>query len=367
MPRLVACLIPGGQPFVDELLRVWDAGDALLPVDQRLPVEQQHRLVERLGAEVVVDAAGERSARSGWPVEDGDALVVATSGSTGDPKGVVLTHDAVAANARATSAFLEVDPARDRWLSCLPLSHVGGLSVVFRALLTGTQLEVHGAFGAQAVSDAARRGATLASFVPTAMARIDTSLFRKILVGGSAIPADRPSNAVATYGMTETGSGVVYDRIPLDGVEIRVVDGEIQLRCPMLLRCYRDGSDPRTADGWYPTGDGGAFEDGLLQVFGRAGDMIITGGENVWPVAVERALTGAAGVADCVVVGRPGAEWGQVVTVVVVPRADEPPPTLDSLRDLVKQTLPAYCAPQRLELVAALPTTALGKVRRHEV
>ncbi len=367
MPRLVACLIPGGQPFVDEMQRVWDAGDALLPIDQRLSADQQQRLIDRLGAEIVVEADGTRSHCAGWPVDDGDALVMATSGSTGDPKGVVLTHDAVAANAYATSAFLEVDPSRDRWLSCLPLSHVGGLSVVFRALLTGTQLEVHGAFDAEAVTDAAHRGATLASFVPTAMARIDTSPFRKILVGGSAIPPDRPANAVATYGMTETGSGVVYDRIPLDGVEIRIVDGEIQLRCPMLLRCYRDGSDPRTADGWYPTGDAGAFDDGLLQVFGRVGDMIITGGENVWPVAVERALEGARGVAASVVVGRPDPEWGQVVTVVVVPVAGEAPPELDDLRDLVKRTLPAYCAPQRLEVVDRLPTSAIGKVKRHEV
>ncbi|MDG2114652.1 MAG: AMP-binding protein, partial [Actinomycetota bacterium] len=247
MHRLVASLLPGGPRFVDELRRVWDEGDALLPIDLRLPVDAQQRLIERMGAAVVVGSDGERHERPGRPVEDGDALVMATSGSTGEPKGVVLTHDAVRANSEATSAYLEVHPGTDKWLSCLPLSHVGGLSVVFRALLTDTPLEVHGAFDATAVTDAARRGATLASFVPTAMARIDASLFRKILVGGSALPVDRPPNSVATYGMTETGSGVVYDRRPLDGVEIRTVDGEIQLRCPMLLRCYRDGTDPRTA------------------------------------------------------------------------------------------------------------------------
>ena len=172
MRELIACLLPGGDVFVDELRRVWDDGDAMLPVDQRLPHEAQQRLIDRMGASVVVDAAGSRSRRQGgWPVEDGDALVMATSGSTGDPKGVVLTHDAVRANAEATSEFLEVDPSRDRWLSCLPLSHVGGLSVVFRSLHTGTPLEVHGSFDAEAAMDAARRGATLTSFVPTAMQR----------------------------------------------------------------------------------------------------------------------------------------------------------------------------------------------------
>ena len=367
MPELVACLLPGGTEFVDELQRVWDAGDALLPVDRRLPAEAQQRLIEGMGATVVVDASGARSRRDGRPVEAGDALVVATSGSTGAPKGVVLTHEAVRANAEATSEFLEVDPSTDRWLSCLPLSHVGGLSVVFRALHTGTPLEVHGAFDAEAAMDAARRGVTLASFVPTAMQRVDASLFRKILVGGSAIPADRPPNAVATYGMTETGSGVVYDHLPLRDVEVRVVDGELQLRCPMLLRCYRDGSDPRTPDGWFPTGDAGAFEDGRVQVFGRRGDMIITGGENVWPVAVEKALAEVSTIAECVVVGRPDAEWGQIVTAVVVPAAGTDGPILEELRDQVKQQLPAFCAPRALELVDRLPINAMGKIRRHEV
>jgi len=365
VPRLVACLLPGGDRFVEELRRVWDDGDALLPVDRRLPHASQVALIERMGAEVVVDEDGDRTVGVGWPVEPGDALVMATSGSTGDPKGVVLTHDAVAANARATSAYLEVDPERDCWLSCLPLAHVGGLSVVFRALLTGAPVVVHDGFEAGRVEEAARRGATLASFVPTAMARIDAGLFRRILVGGSAIPDDRPDNAVITYGMTETGSGVVYDRRPLEGVEIRIVDGEVQLRCPMLLRCYRDGTDPRLEGGWYPTGDAGAFEGGELSVFGRRGDMIISGGENVWPVAVERALEGLDGADALAVVGRPDPEWGEVVTLIVVPTVPDRPPSLAEARELVRERLAPYCAPRAIEVVDRLPTTALGKVQRH--
>ena len=367
MRELVACLLPGGSSFVDELRRAWDNGDALLPVDRRLPETAQLALIDRMGASVVVDSSGHRTSRNGWPIEDGDALVMATSGSTGDPKGVVLTHDAVRANAEATSRYLEVDSDRDAWLSCLPLSHVGGLSVVFRALHTDTPLVVHGSFDAEAAMQAAREGVTLTSFVPTAMARVDTSLFRRILVGGSAVPADRPTNAVATYGMTETGSGVVYDRHPLDGVEVRVVDGELQLRCPMLLRCYRDGADPRTSDGWYPTGDAGAFDDGLVQVFGRTGDMIISGGENVWPVAVERALADVPEFSEVAVVGRPDPEWGHLVTAVVALASGARAPSLESVRDVVKATLPAYCAPRAIEVVDALPKTALGKVRRHEL
>ena len=293
---------------------------------------------------------------------------MATSGSTGDPKGAVLTHAAIEANAMATSSALAVDPSTDRWLACLPLAHVGGLAVVVRALLTGTALEVHDGFDADAVEAAARRGATLTSLVPTALARIDPAAFRAILLGGSAMPAQRPANTVATYGLTETFSGVVYEGWPLDGVELRIHENEVQLRCPMLLRCYRDDTDPRTADGWFPTGDAGALSDeGQLSVFGRVDDMITTGAEKVWPVAVERILTELPAIADVAVVGRPDPDWGQVVTAVVVPADSAAPPELEALREAVKAQLPAFCAPQSLELVSELPQTPLGKTQRWRV
>ena len=366
--RLVALAIGGGDRFVAELQRAWDAGDAVLPVDQRLPAPAQESLIERMGASVVVDATGRHRRRGGWAVEDGDALVMATSGSTGDPKGAVLTHAAIEANAMATSSALAVDPSTDRWLACLPLAHVGGLAVVARALLTGTPLEVHDGFDAAAVEAAAHKGATLTSLVPTALARIDASVFRAILLGGSAMPAQRPPNTVATYGMTETFSGVIYEGWPLEGVEMRIADGEVQLRCPMLLRCYRDGSDPRTDDGWFPTGDAGALSDeGQLSVFGRVDDMITTGAEKVWPVAVERILADLQDITEVAVVGRPDPEWGQAVTAVIVPADPAQPPELETLRDAVKAHLPAYCAPQAIELVAELPQTPLGKTQRWRV
>ncbi len=364
--RLVALDLPGGPAFVEELQRIWAAGDAAFPVDQRLPVAARRRLIERMGV--------------GDEIDDGDALVVATSGSSGEPKGVVLTHDAVTASALATSARLEVR-ADDHWLACLPLSHVGGLSVVTRALVTGTRLTVHPGFDAAAV-DAS--GATLVSLVATALGRIHADRFRTIVLGGGRPPVDRPANTVTTYGMTETGSGVVYDGIPLDGVEVRIghpapadrsaddveggtvgAEGEILLRGPMLMRTYRDGSTAIDADGWLHTGDVGAWRpDGRLHVIGRAGDLIITGGENVWPEAVERLLGEHPGVAEVLVRGVDDAEWGQLVEAVVVPAAPTAPPTLDELRDFVKRSEPAHMAPRRLRLVDALPRTSLGKLRR---
>lgn len=365
MHRLVGLDLPGGRAFVDELQRIWSDGDAAFPIDQRLPERAKHDLCVRLGVTTVVDGHGERSSlHGGRGVEQGDALVLATSGSSGAPKGVVLTHAAVAASAVATSDRLAVT-GDDRWLACLPLSHVGGLSVVTRALHTGTQLTVHAGFDAEAVEQS---GATLVSLVATAMQRIDSSRFRVIVLGGSRPPAQRPPNVVTTYGMTETGSGVVYDRRPLDGVELRIVDDEVQLRCPMLLRCYRDGSDPRTSDGWFPTGDLGELDaDGLVTIHGRRSDLIITGGENVWPEPIEALLKSHPAVVDVAVVATPDPEWGELVTAVIVPIDAAAPPTLDDLRDVVKQQLPAYCAPRRVVFRTGLPRTTLGKLQRHDL
>lgn len=365
MPDLVALALPGGPDFVAALRRLWDRGDAVAPIDPRLPAPARAALLQVLAPARLLDADGEHTVGGGRPVEAGDALVVATSGTTGVPRGVVLTHDAVVASAVATSARLAVR-GHDAWLACLPLSHVGGLSVVTRALVTGTGLIVLPGFDAIGVEAAARAGATLVSLVPTALRRIDPTLFRVIVLGGSRPPADRPGNTVVTYGLTESGSGVVYDGRPLDGVEVRIAaDGEIHLRAPMLLRCYRDGTDPKDAGGWLPTGDlGGWADDGRLRVHGRRGDLIVTGGENVWPEPVEARISSHPGVAEVVVAGREDDEWGQRVVAFVVPGDGVSRPTLDELRAWVKDELPAWCAPRELVLRVDIPRTALGKPRR---
>ncbi|TFH19139.1 MAG: AMP-dependent synthetase [Acidimicrobiales bacterium] len=344
--RLVAIDKPGGPDFVDELQRIWDAGDAAFPVDQRLPPPTKAALLSAM--------------RVGEPVEPGDALVVATSGSTGEPKGVILTHDAVATSAEATSRRLSVT-ADDHWLACLPLSHVGGLSVITRALHTGSRLTVLPGFDEQAVNTS---GANLVSLVATTLPRVDAERFRLIVLGGSRPPMDRPANSVTTYGMTETGSGVVYDGMPLDGVDVMIDDdAQIRLRGPMLLRCYRDGTVPLEDGGWLPTGDLGRWlDDGRLHVDGRKGDLIITGGENVWPEAVEAALADHPDIAEVMVRGVADSEWGQLVVATIVP--GESVPTLESVRSHVKRRHPGFMAPRRIEIVTSLARTGIGKLRR---
>jgi O-succinylbenzoic acid--CoA ligase len=368
MQELVAVESPGGPNFVDTMLRIWDAGDAMLPVDPRLPSAAIERLYESLRPTVVIDPGGRRHRRDdGVPVLEGDALVIATSGSTGTPKGVVHTHGSVAASARATNAGVGVDPARDRWLCCLPVSHVAGLSVITRSLISGTSLQVLD-FDADAVTAAALAGATLTTLVPTALARIDPRIFRRIVVGGTFPPDPVPTNCLVSYGMTETGSAIAYDGRALAGVEIAIIDGNIHLRGDMLLRAYRTedpiGHSPFDADGWFDTGDAGELDaDGRLTVHGRRGDLIITGGENVWPVEVERVLERHPAIAEVAVIGRPDPEWGHRVVALVVP-ADDEPPSLDDLRDAVKAELPAFAAPRSVEVLAELPRTSLGKVAR---
>ena len=365
MPDLVAIDLPGGLQFVAALRRAWDAGNAVAPIDGRLAPPARRRLLEMLRPAWVVTAEGTERQEGAAQTEEGDALVVATSASTGAAKGVVLTHDAVAASARATSARLGVRPEAHRWLACLPLSHIGGLSVVTRSLLTGTALTVLDGFHATPVSAAAGPD-VIVSLVPTALARVGASAFYKVVLGGSAPPAALPPNVVTTYGMTETGSGVVYDGLPLDGVEMSISPtGEVRLRGPMLLRAYRDGAVPLDDKGWFATGDAGAIDEaGRLHIYGRLSDLIITGGENVWPAAVEDILRQHPGVAEVAVSSRPDPEWGERIVACVVPSDPSGPPELAALRGLVAEQLAAFAAPKEVVILAALPKTSIGKLRR---
>ena len=372
MPELVAIDVAQG-PLLPQLLEdVWERGDAACVLDQRLGASARAAQLDALAPtrHLVADGARvlERRVPSGHGTEPGDALVVLTSGSASSPRAVVLTHDAVVASATSTSSRLAVSTADDRWLCCLPCAHIGGLAVVTRALLTGTPLEIHAGFDAARVAASARAGATLTSLVATALSRLDAPVaFRRILLGGAAPPRDVPANVVATWGMTETGSGIVYDGVPLEGVAVAAHDGELYVKGAMLARAYRDGGaiddvGPDGTRGWLATGDGGTVEGGIVRVHGRLAEMITTGGEKVWPAEAEAAIATHPRVAAVAVWKRSDPVWGERVVAWVVPRGAAP--SLDELREHVAASLPPWFAPKELVVVSDLPRAASGKVAR---
>jgi O-succinylbenzoic acid--CoA ligase len=267
----------------------------------------------------------------------------------------------------------------DRWLCCLPLSGVGGLSIVARSVVSGVPFSVAGRFDAEAVS---AWPATLVSLVPTQLAQalaasLELSGFRRILVGGAPVPEELRRRAEAagtwvtpTYGLSETWGGVVHDGRPLSGVEVRLAeDGEILVRGAVVMRGYRGHPEltRRVLDdgGWLRTGDVGAWtEDGRLRVVDRRDDLVITGGVNVSPTEVEQVLGSHPAVADVGVAGAPDREWGQRVVAYVVPSDPVSPPTLAGLRAFAAERLSAPKLPREMLLVETIPRTPWGKIRR---
>ncbi len=291
------------------------------------------------------------------PPAKGAGIVVYTSGSSGTPKPVLLTDEMLLASARASAANLAWRDG-DRWLCPLPLAHVGGLSVITRCLI---------ARRCAVLRDVdSLRGITLASVVPVQLTRMIEAdappSLRAVLVGGASVgPAllararERGFPVLATYGMTEACSQIATERAPGDGLqplagmELRFDAGRIFVRGPAVA-----GSD------WVDTGDLGELDDhGRLKVHGRADDLIVTGGENVHPLEVERALLALPGVAEACVFGTPDDRWGEIVTAAVVAKAAP-----DELRRQLERRLAPFKVPRRFEVVDALPRTPSGKIDR---
>ncbi|MGY1607438.1 MULTISPECIES: o-succinylbenzoate--CoA ligase [unclassified Geodermatophilus] len=312
------------------------------------------------------------------PLEDGADVVVVTSGSTGGGRGVLLSAAALRASAGATADRLGGPGA---WLLALPVSAVAGLQVLVRSALAGTAPTVL-APGEPLAAAVARMpaGRRYASLVPTQLRRyLDSEpgalrALDAVLVGGAATDPALLARArregvavVTTYGMTETCGGCVYDGVPLDGVRVRVEDDGVAIAGPVLALGYR--RDPGAtaeafAGGWFRTRDAGSTgPDGRLTVTGRLDDVVVSGGVNVAPQAVEGVLREHPDVADAVVFGRPDEEWGQRVVAAVVPAAGTSP-DLATLRPWVAQRLGRPSAPRELHLVDAVPTLHTGKPDR---
>ncbi len=430
----LAVWLAGGGDTVALIHAARRRGALLVPLNTRLQREelafqladaQARLLVHDASAEVALAAAAgvgvptralagladrsgaphPRTAAPARPPDDGRApsTLVYTSGTTGRPKGALLTPHNFLASATASAFHLGALPG-DRWLACLPLFHVGGLAIVWRSVLYGASITVHARFDVERVNHALdREGVSAVSLTATMLARVldargdrpPAPTLRFVLLGGGPVPAPLLERAAAaglpvapTYGLTEATSQVATrppdacvqaGLAPLPGTELRIAGeadrwrgadevGEICLRGPTVMAGYwrrTEATAETLRGGWLRTGDVGRLDaEGNLHVLDRRSDLIVSGGENVYPAEVEAVLlahpaiaeVGVAGVADPVFGSRPAAWW--------VARRDRSADD-EALRRFCRERLAGYKVPVAFHRVASLPRTAAGKLRRH--
>ncbi len=362
MASLVALDFALGPELEGALRDCVDEGQAFCVLDQRVAPARRREQLRALGATHVRDVSGVHALESGEGVDDEIGLVMLTSGSSGRPKAVELSWDALRASAELTQSSLRAS-APPVWLPCLPANHIGGLAVLLRAILSDARLLWD---NADEIASAPTRGATHVALVRAQLFRHDVSGYDAVLLGGARPPGELPENVVATWGMTETGSGVVYNGRPLRDVQVAAVDGQICVKSPTLFRSYRDGSRPRITgpDGdanWFPTGDAGEVTDGIVRVRGRLGYVINTGGEKVWPDDLEAVIARIPGVRDVAVTAADDQEWGQrVVALVVSDRS-----TIDQeIIATASERIGPWAKPKEIRYVNSIPRTPNGKIQR---
>lgn len=392
-------------------------GAILLPLNFRLAPAEWDALVAGCGPRHLVhdaqwaQAARDLAARSGMQAHAVDelrdasnltpppsaatpqapVLLVYTSGTTGGPKAAVHTQANLLAN-MAIAAQVQQMRASDVVLTVLPMFHVGGLCIqTLPALYAGAQVLLHARFDAKAALEAVQREKpTLTLQVPATMkalvehplwAGTDLSCLRAVWAGSSLLPAplvqafhQRGVPLCNVYGATETGPFSIalppahaFDHVgscgwPAPGVQARLEGGELWLRGPNIVQHYWPAQQACDADGWFHTGDLAVqAEDGSYTIVGRAKELIISGGENIHPAEIESVLAEHPAVAECAAFGLPDAQWGEIVAVAVVLRAEA---SDEALRDHLAARLARYKLPRRWLRVQALPKTALGKLQR---
>jgi O-succinylbenzoic acid--CoA ligase len=387
----VAIELPPGLDHVLALHALMKLGAVAHPIDPRLPDSERGAELERAKPALVLsDPRDAGSAEADMPLlgeHDLDALQcrILTSGTAGRRRPVGLTYGNHLWSAVGSAFNLGVEPT-DRWLCCLPLTHVAGLSIVMRSVVYGTCAVVHDGFDTDRIAGSLEGdGVTVISLVATQLRRlleagVDLLPLRAVLVGGGPVPEDvlaeaigRGATVVQTYGLTEAASQVTTlspadaERKlgsagrPLLTTHLRIQDGEILVQGPTVA--------PGTADedGWLHTGDLGRIDaEGFLYVTDRIGDVIVSGGESVVPAEVEAVLLRHPDVADAAAVGRADAEWQEAVAAVVVLR-DGAAADADALRSHCASELARFKVPKSFEFVSELPRTPSGKLLRRKL
>jgi O-succinylbenzoic acid--CoA ligase len=358
-------------------------GAPAVPIDLRLAAEEQalRTADTRIVVREPLGAGPRRIRRASVAAPVGVALeavaaVMHTSGTTAAPKPVELSYRNFLASALGSAVALGLDPD-ERWLSPMPLTHVGGLAIPIRSSIYATTAVLHSRFDTEAVlgelMNPARR-ITIVSLVPTMLARLlDAGLerpptLRWALLGGAPIPPALLAKAqearvrvAPTYGMTETCSQIATFGWPLPGAEIRTSSGEVVVRGPMV------SAGGLADDGWLHTGDLGRFDErSRLQITGRKSDTIVSGGENIAPAEIEAVLLEHPSVADAGVFARPDPEWGEAVVAAVVAREGSPVAS-EELRAFCASRLASFKVPKAVEFRQTLPRTVSGKLLRREL
>jgi O-succinylbenzoic acid--CoA ligase len=383
--------MPSGVDYVVLIHALMKLGAVAFPIDPRLTDVERERVTESTNPILTVnDIESLHATEADMPLLgelDLDALQcrILTGGTSGEPRPIGLSYGNHLWSAIGSAFNLGVDPG-DRWLCCLPLFHVSGLSIVLRSAIYGTAVIVEDGFDADRVAAALDSEAvTLISLVAPQLQRlleIDAPLSRPraILLGGGPVPGEvletaigRGATVVQTYGLTEAASQVAtlapQDAVrklgsagrPLLTTHIRISNGEILVQGPTVAPGCADD------DGWLHTGDLGSIdEEGFLYVEGRLGETIVSGGENVQPREVEEVLLRHPGVADAAVVPRPDPEWQEAVCAVVVaePSAEV---TVEEIRRHCAESLAPFKVPKRVEFADELPRTGTGKLMRHQL
>jgi o-succinylbenzoate---CoA ligase len=388
---VVTLEMPAGAEYAVLVHGLMKLGAIAAPLSPRLAPPEREAQIASLDPVLTLTRTGQVIGdEADFPLlgeHDLDAIHcrILTSGTSGAARSVGLTYGNHLWSAVGSAFRIGVDPA-DRWLCCLPLHHVGGLSIVVRSVIYGTGAVVHDGFDVDAVATSLEAdGVTLTSLVPTQLVRlleagVDLSGPRAILVGGGPVPVDvieeaagRGAAVVQTYGLTEAASQVTtlepqesLRRLgsagrPLLTTHLRIKDREILVQGPTVAPGCAD------EDGWLHTGDLGRIDDeGFLYVEDRLGDVIVTGGENVVPTEVEEVLMRHPSVAEAAAVGRSDPEWQEAVVATVVLR-DGAAISEDELRDHCASELAGFKVPKRFEFTDALPRTASGKLLRRKL
>ena len=377
-----------GAEYVVLLHALMKLGAIAHPLDSRLSPPELEAELERAAPALVIKGTDDVTmTEADLPLLGEHALDaihcrILTSGTTDRARPVALTYGNHLWSAMGSAFNLGVEPT-DRWLCCLPLHHVAGLSIVMRSAIYGTGAVVHDGFDVDAVAASFEGdGVTVVSLVATQLARlldaaVDLLPLRAVLVGGGPVPVEvleeavgRGATVVQTYGLTEAASQVTTlspgdarrklgsAGRPLLTTHLRIQDGEILVQGPVVAPGCAD------EDGWLHTGDLGRIDDeGFLYVEDRLGDVIVSGGENVLPAEVEEVLRRHPDVADAAAVGRADPEWQEAVSAVVVLR-DGAGAGAEELRRHCAESLASFKVPKRFEFVSELPRTSSGKLLR---